>query len=223
MKSPAKSKTDPDRDASIYHRLREDILFCRIPPGAQIFEQDLANRFGISKSPVREALLRLRQQGLVEVKARSGYRVTPVSVTKVNDMYEMRVMYETTCAALAIAHASDEDLDRLDEFRSAPECSDVSEWTALNRNFHITLASICGNDQLARTAIEFVTQFARFTYLSSSKMRRFRVDNFVDDHVAIIAALRDRDRRRAQSVLKAHIEASRRRILHALASPPIVP
>lgn len=213
-----------DKDATVYDRLRDDILNCRIPPGAQIFEQDLANRFGMSKSPVREALLRLRQQGLVEVKARSGYRVTPMSVTQVNEMYEMRIMYETTCAALAIAHASEEQIARLDMFRTVPHCTEVADWTAQNRSFHIELASICGNNQLARTAAEFITQFTRFTHVSASRMRQpLRVDKFVDDHAAIIAAIRDRDRRRAQSALKSHIEASRRRILDALSSPPIVP
>ena len=210
-------------DATVYDRLREDILFCRIPPGAQIFEQDLANRFGTSKSPVREALLRLRQQGLVDVKARSGYRVTPMSVTQVNEMYEMRIMYETTCAALAIAHASEEELSRLDVYRMVPDVSDVSEWTAVNRRFHMDLAAICGNGQLARTAAEFIAQFARFTYVSSSRMRRLRVDKLVDDHAAIVMAIRDRDRRRAQSALRTHIEASRRRIIEALSNPPIVP
>jgi len=209
-------------DATVYDRLRDDILFCRIPPGAQIFEQDLANRFGTSKSPVREALLRLRQQGLVTVKARSGYRVTPMSVTQVNEMYEMRAMYETTCAALAIEHAGETDLDRLEAFRTPPECADIAGWTALNRNFHMELAAICGNQQLARTASEFIAQFARFTYVSMSRMRRLKVAKFADDHAAIIQAIRDRDRRRAQAVLKSHIEASRRRTLDALSGPAIV-
>ncbi len=223
MRRPGTEETETAKNATVYDRLREDILFCRIPPGAQIFEQDLANRFGTSKSPVREALLRLRQQGLVDVKARSGYRVTPMSVTQVNEMYEMRVMYETTCAALAIKHASDEDLARLDAFSTVPECSSVSEWTAVNRNFHMELAAICGNNQLARTASEFISQFARFTHVSSSRMRRLRLDKLVEDHAAIIAAIRDRNGRRAQSALKAHIEASRRRIIDALSSAAIVP
>jgi DNA-binding GntR family transcriptional regulator len=223
VRVPASKQKGADKEATVYERLREDILFCRIPPGAQIFEQDLANRFGTSKSPVREALLRLRQQGLVNVKARSGYRVTPMSVTQVNEMYEMRVMYETTCAALAIAHAGDEELERLDAFRGPPDCGDISDWTVLNRNFHMELAAVCGNHELARTAADFIAQFARFTHVSLSRMRRLRVDKFAEDHAAIISAIRDRDRRRAQAVLRTHIEASRRRIIDALASPPIIP
>ena len=209
---------------TVYDRLRDEILNCRIPPGAQIFEQDLANRFGISKSPVREALLRLRQQGLVEVKARSGYRVSPMSVTEVNEMYEMRIMYETTCAALAIAHAGEEEIARLEVFRNAPQCTDVAEWTALNRRFHMELAAICGNDRLARTAAEFIDQFTRFTHVSLSRLRQpLRLEKLFEEHAAIVAAIRERDRRRAQSILKSHIETSRRRILDALSGPPVVP
>ena len=223
MKRPATIDKQAGDNATVYERLRDDILNCRLPPGAQIFEQDLANRFGISKSPVREALLRLRQQGLVQVKARSGYRVTPMSLTEVNEMYEMRIMYETTCAALAIAHASDEAIARLEALTGPTECNDLSQWTAQNRSFHMELAAICGNNKLARTASEFISQFTRFTHVSAGRMRHLRVDKFVDDHSAIAHAIRERDRRRAQSVLKSHIEASRRRILDALSSPAIVP
>ena len=212
------------KNATVYDRLRDEILNCRIPPGAQIFEQDLANRFGMSKSPVREALLRLRQQGLVEVKARSGYRVSPMSVTEVNEMYEMRIMYETTCAALAIAHASEEEIGRLDVLRTAPKCNDIADWTALNRRFHMELAGICGNNRLARTATEFIDQFTRFTHVSLSRLRQpLRLDKLFDEHAAIVAAIRERDRRRAQSILKSHIETSRRRIIDALSDTPIFP
>jgi DNA-binding GntR family transcriptional regulator len=224
LRRPATTTKSTGKNATVYDRLRDEILNCRIPPGAQIFEQDLANRFGMSKSPVREALLRLRQQGLVEVKARSGYRVSPMSVAEVNEMYEMRIMYETTCAALAVAHASDEAIARLDMFRTAPKSNDVTDWTAMNRRFHMELAGICGNNRLARTAAEFIDQFTRFTHVSMSRLRQpLRLDKLLDEHAAVVVAIRDRDRRRAQSILKGHIETSRRRILDALSSPPIVP
>jgi DNA-binding GntR family transcriptional regulator len=214
----------PGKNATVYDRLRDEILNCRLAPGSQIFEQDLANRFGMSKSPVREALLRLRQEGLVEVKARSGYRISPISISQVNEMYEMRIMYETTCASLAVTHASEADIARLDAFETMAACTDIAGWTAMNRQFHMELAGICGNGRLARTAAEFIDQFTRFTHVSASRLRQpLRLGQFVGEHTAIVAAIRDRDRRRAQTILRNHIEASRRRILDALENPPIVP
>lgn len=208
---------DKDKYAHVYEALRDEILSCRIPPGGQIFEQELADRFGVSRAPVREALLRLRQDGLVDVKARSGYRVTAMSVDMVNQMYEMRIMYETTCAALAVEHAGEEDIARLDVFRTLPKCADVAAWAAVNRRFHMELAGICGNSRLAATAAEFIAQFARFTHVSASRLRQpLRLEKFVDEHAAIAAAIRGRDRRRAQAILRRHIEDSRRRIIDAL-------
>jgi GntR family transcriptional regulator, rspAB operon transcriptional repressor len=214
----------PGKNAAVYDRLLDEILSCRLPPGSQIFEQDLANRFGMSKSPVREALQRLRQQGLVDVKARSGYRVSPISLTQVNEMYDMRFMYESTCALLAIAHASEADIARLDAFHSAPMYTSITKWTALNRRFHMELAGICGNNRLAETAAEFIAQFDRFTHVGVSRLAQpLRLDGFVEEHAAIVEAIRKRDRRRVQSILKSHIESSRRRALEVFSHPPIVP
>ena len=76
--------------SSIYEQLRRDIVTCELPPGSAVYEQELAQRFGISKSPVRDALLRLQEQRLVEVRARSGYRIKSVSVAEAGEIWLKR-------------------------------------------------------------------------------------------------------------------------------------
>ncbi|MDP6925550.1 MAG: GntR family transcriptional regulator, partial [Rhodospirillales bacterium] len=65
---------------SVYSRIRADILTCGLAPGSRVFENDLAERYGVSKSPVRDALLRLQEHGLVEVLPRKGYLIRPISL-----------------------------------------------------------------------------------------------------------------------------------------------
>ncbi|EJW12280.1 Transcriptional regulator, GntR family [Rhodovulum sp. PH10] len=210
------------KTATVYQALRVEILDCRLAPGVQIFEQDLAERFGVSKSPVREALLRLCQEDLVEVKARSGYRVAPISASQVNEMYEMRIMYETTCASLAVAHASDDDLRRLEACRVPAVDADIDAWIVANRRFHMALASLCGNGRLGRTAAEFIDQFTRFTRVSATRLRRtLPLEPLVDEHEQVLAALLARDAARAREVLAAHIDSARSRILDALSCQSI--
>src|SRR5687768_13968406 len=71
----------------VYDQLRADMIACRLAPGTEIRESELALRFGVSKSPVRDALMRLEREGLVITLPRQGYRVAPVSVADVQDMF----------------------------------------------------------------------------------------------------------------------------------------
>src|SRR5256885_15617151 len=79
----------------IYRKLREEILACELPPGADLREQSLAARFSVSKSPVRDALLRLERERLVTISPRQGYRVAPVSVVDARDLFRLRSALET--------------------------------------------------------------------------------------------------------------------------------
>ena len=78
----------------VYEQIRADILSCALVPGSAVYENELAQRYSVSKSPVRDALLRLQEHGLVEVLPRKGYRIRPISIADAHDLYEMRVLLE---------------------------------------------------------------------------------------------------------------------------------
>src|SRR6185437_15336412 len=82
----------------IYTTLRQNILSLKLAPGSELREQLLAEEFSVSKSPVREALLRLEQERLVEIMSRQGYRVAPISIIDAQDMYSFRIVLEAACA-----------------------------------------------------------------------------------------------------------------------------
>jgi GntR family transcriptional regulator, rspAB operon transcriptional repressor len=208
----------------VYERLRDAILSCALRPGAEIHEQTLASRYKVSKSPIRDALLRLQEQRLVEVLPRKGYRVRPISVSDAAELYEMRELLERACVVRVIEDATDEAIRALDAFRTVPRGIALADWIAYNRRFHIAIAARCGNGRLARAATEVIEQFDRLTYVGvDSSGRSGGLQKFVDEHCAIIDAIKRRDRRQAQALVSEHVASSRKRTLAAIANPVIVP
>jgi len=208
---------------SIYQRLRADILSCKLRPGLQLQEKDLVEQFSVSKSPIRDALLKLDELGLVEVLPRKGYRVRRIDVSDVRDMYEMRQIFERESICLLIDNAPEDLLRGLDRFRTGPEASeDLPVWVAYNRSFHSWLAANCGNARLARSALETIEQFDRLTYVSVSHVADMALGSFVAEHGAIIDAIQARKRRQATALARDHIESSRRRVLDELAAVSVI-
>src|SRR6201986_347043 len=101
----------------VYERLRDDILACTLAPGDDMREQELAERYGVSRQPVREALLRLEREHLVTVQPRQGYRVNPISLSDARDLLRFRLALEPACVAEAIGNAPQAVLRALDEYR----------------------------------------------------------------------------------------------------------
>ncbi|MGX1349536.1 DNA-binding GntR family transcriptional regulator [Bradyrhizobium elkanii] len=209
---------------SIFERLRRSILTCELPPGASIYEQELAQQFGVSKSPIREALLRLQEQRLVEVRARSGYRIKPLSIIDANEIYEMRQMYERACVVRAIENAPDQQIDDLREYLTDDAYVEIPDWIALNRQFHSAIAAISGNSLLAEAATQLNDQVDRFTFVSLGRLRQpGNFDHLNKQHAKIVEAMRARDKTAALSVLRSHIEKSRQRTLQALMNWQVTP
>ena len=208
---------------SIYERIRSEILSCELRPGVQVQERDLTERYEVSKSPIRDALLRLEAENLIEVMPRKGYRVRPISVADARELYEMRSILERACVVRLIDTGTEAQFRELDEFREGPACTDLARWIGYNRDFHLAIAAGCGNARLARATREVLEQFDRLTFVSVSSSESGGLSRFVQEHGAIIDAVQRRDKRAAATLLKEHVESSRKRLLDRLANLPIVP
>ena len=207
----------------IFDRIRGDILACVLTPGALIQEKELAARYAVSKSPVRDALLRLQEQGLIEVMPRKGYRVRPISLADARDLYETRILLEKACAKLAAEQASDADLALLDHFRSAVDAESLAEWVAYNRDFHRAIAYLSGNARLTKMAQEVIDQFDRLTFVGVSRAPSgASSQKLVKEHCDLIDAIQARDKTRAARLINAHVIKSQKRLFAVLANPPIV-
>lgn len=207
---------------SVFQQLRADILSCALRPGSQLQERQLVERFQVSKSPIRDALLKLEEQNLIEVLPRKGYRVKPVSVADARELYELRQLLERECVSGLIEDAAPAVLSALDEFRTMTGVIELSEWIAYNRSFHGYLATHCGNSRLARMAKDVIDQFDRLTYVSVTSRDELKLADFNAEHGCIIDAIQRRDRRQALALIRDHVESSRRRVLDALGSAAVV-
>jgi len=214
--------------ADIYTILRREILSCAIPPGAEIKDAEFAERFSVSRSPVRDALLRLEAEGLVLINPRKGYRAAPISIADARDLFAFRAILEPACAASVAAEASDEGLMSLDRFRSmegsgAADRGVAASFVAYNREFHLAIARLCSNRRIQETTVGLIEQFDRFVTVSISRDASEQHADLIAEHCDIIDALQARDGKRAGRILARHAGRARKRVLAALARSPIVP
>jgi DNA-binding GntR family transcriptional regulator len=206
----------------IYRKLRGDVLSCAIMPGQSLHENDLASRFGVSKSPIRDALMRLEADGLVIVQSRKGYRVAPVSVSDASDMYEFRAKIEQAIAEIVASSATDSELEDLSRFRYPDAWADNGGFIAYNREFHCAVASLCRNRRLRLAALDLIEQFDRFTYISLAVIGPEHYDRPLADHIAIIEHLQAREPRKAARLVEQHLERGRKRVMGALSRAAVV-
>ncbi|MBN8969102.1 MAG: GntR family transcriptional regulator [Rhizobiales bacterium] len=199
----------------IYDELKRCILTCELPPGTDLREQELAQRFDVSKSPVREALQHLVRDGLVTVMPRQGYRVSPISLTDARDMFTFRCALEVACIVEAAKNASDEQLKALDQFRHFSGTSE-GDFIAYNRDFHCALARCSGNGRMTRATCDLIEEADRLTRMSVASLRGHNPDKLVEEHGAIITALQARNSRLAANLLKKHVTAAVKRFSAAL-------
>lgn len=142
-----------------YELLKADLLTCRIRPGDEIFEGQLAARLRLSKTPVREALQRLIGDGLVRVQARRGYVATSITVQDVQEIFRLRLILEPEAAALATINGTDEQLRELQ--RLAEEHGAQAKGLFPGHAFHAAVAQASGDSRLTRILHALLEQTAR--------------------------------------------------------------
>jgi len=136
-----------------YERIRHDIISCVIAPGTEISEAQLCTHYKLGKAPVRMALNRLAHDGLVRAIPRRGYRVTPVTLKDIHDVFELRLMLEPAAARMAAGKVNAQRLKALDEAcRAGYQPGDprsTARFLEANKAFHVAIARATGNARLA--------------------------------------------------------------------------
>jgi DNA-binding GntR family transcriptional regulator len=193
-------------------RLREDILSGEHPPGDTLSEVALAESFGVSRGPVREALRDLARQGLITIAARRGAIVTELTREEFIDAYQVREALETLAIRLAVPRLTDDDLRRLRELHEEmvehARAGEVHAFFDTNARFHELFVASSGNDKLREFYELLLGQMGR--YLAHSLALRGSVDKSIAEHSAILEAVEARDAERAANLLADHIEVPQR-------------
>ena len=190
--------------------LRDGILTGRISPGERIRQEEVAERFGASRLPVREALRILEAEGLTEHEPNKGARVPSLAMHEVDVVYQMRERLEPLALAESLPHLSDADLRSLHELESRIEANqDIAAFLALDREFHLLSYAGCGIDQLTSmvTRLWNTTQHYRRAFVRLSGPGRMWVVQA--EHRLLLDAIERRDPVDAERFLSGHIRRTR--------------
>ncbi len=190
-----------------YRQIRQRILDNVWPPGHRALEQEVALALGMSRTPVREALMRLRNEGLVEVIPRHGMRVLPVSPTDMREIYEILTALECMAAELlARRKPSDTELKPLIDANKAMDkalkADDLDAWAAADERFHAHFLELAGNRQLQATVLNYWDRAHR-ARMFTLRLRPKPV-NSTREHMQIVERLRAGDAEGAARVTRAH-------------------
>ncbi|MEQ9042001.1 MAG: GntR family transcriptional regulator [Silicimonas sp.] len=207
----------------IYERIRADILSCALTPGLQFREGELAEKFGVSKSPIRDALQRLEIEGLIEIEPRRGHRVAPISIADAQDILDLREILEAGALRTIVARATDEELRALDEMREA-NTSDMNAFADYNRQFHLAICEASGNQRLASSMAGLMENYDRLCIVSltSGRDELGSMSDALADHNTIIDALQARNAAAAVRASARHVKKSRTKVMRGLQNRPVV-
>ena len=219
--SPGRASASSQGEVA-YATLRRRVIQCELEPGERITEAQLAALTGIGKTPVREALTRLVQEGLVRSMPGHGYEITPITLGDVQDLFNFRLIIEPAAAQLAAGHVSAPDLRRLDALCaarfSALDQESESQYLQANYQFHTTIADASGNRRLAEQVRRALEESERLFHLSN--VLKNRSDEVAHEHKDLVDALIAGDGETARKLTLAHITASQRLVLDALLTSP---
>jgi DNA-binding GntR family transcriptional regulator len=207
-----------DTTAAVHRRLREAILTGALMAGAEISQVKLADDFGVSRGPVREALRLLEREGLVEAELNRRVRIAPFSPEDLEELYALRIVNEALGIRASVPHLTDEDLSDLHDDLERMEAlagADVTAWEGVHRHFHHVLIAYAG------------TRLVRLTTQLSDHAERYRLVYFAQgpriwshgdaEHREIVAASEAGDPPEAAAALARHLARTASSVLMQVA------
>jgi len=218
IQQPARaSRSANNLAAQIYTQLKADIFDFRLLPGDRFSEGDIATRMQVSRTPVRQALFWLQREGYVDVNFRSGWQVREFDFKFFEDLYEVRVMMETSAIRKIVDGGLSPRLDATRAIWSAPpqalvvdekdpQTGRTHQVAALDEAFHASLIAAVGNNEMMRIHQEVTERIRIIRRLDFTKP--LRIDATYREHAAILDAIRRDDADTAQALICAHIAES---------------
>jgi DNA-binding GntR family transcriptional regulator len=204
--------------------LRQDVLSLAFMPGAKLKVEHLQQSYGLSSSPIREALNRLTEEGLVRADERKGFRVATVSAEDLQDITSMRVLIDLPTLEQAMKFGDDAwearviaSFHLLEKIESRlPEGPVVldAEWSAMHRSFHRTMMSACPSGRMVLTSSSLFDQAERYRHISA----RYRtvIKRKSEEHKVLMRAVLKRDIETAQQLHQEHVLSTQKNALKAL-------
>jgi len=195
-----------------YARLKNEILTNRLAPGDSISIDDYVRALKLSRTPLREAILRLQREGLIEIRPRQGTFVAPLDLRQIQDLLAVRRLLEGEAARLAAPRISRESLDDLS--RQWKDGTDPFELFNCSQRVHALCAQHCGNLMLRQMLENSQDHYIRFRSLTPRSPERLL--SYHKEHISIVAALKAKDAAKAQERMHSHLDRASAYLLDSL-------
>lgn len=204
-------QTPPSASQPIYEALRNDILSGKLNAGAPLRQDEIAKVHGVSKMPVREALMKLEAEGYVLFRKNKGATVREISVTELLNLMDIRIALECKALELAIPNQIQSDHDEaqrlLDDYGQG---NAAPQWSEMNQRFHFMLYEPCGNAQLLELIADIQRRIGPATRLLVTETSGFDRPN--KEHLDILEACKAGEAETAVRLLKEHIKTTKKEV-----------
>ena len=208
------AKTDTKKTI-VYDQLKKNIISGEISAGAILNEAELVQNLGVGKTPIREALIMLSHEGLVDAMPRVSYVVTRLTIQDMLEIFALRILLEVDAIGIAAERITENDIGKLEDnnkretalANGEPGASLKEQGYQLNREFHLIIAQATSNQRLVHLIQGLIDDLER----------ALSFDPYIVDppqHGGIILCLKDRDKAKAQAAMRQHIEGTRNRIVN---------
>ena len=223
---PPPARTRPT-DAAIplltdraYERIKHDVITCVLAPGTEVSEPQLCLHYRLGKAPVRMALIRLAHDGLVRAIPRRGYRITPVTLKDIQDIFELRLMLEPAAARMAAGKIDGKRARALEDAShtgyQSNDARSIGRFLEANKEFRVAIADITGNVRLASMIAQLHDQMTRLLHLGLGL--RNRSQEMQLEQRTLVKALLRGNGDVAERLAREQIEAARAMVLSAVMS-----
>ncbi|MGH9102771.1 MAG: GntR family transcriptional regulator [Acidimicrobiales bacterium] len=218
MPGEPREAAEPSLHQRIYRALREQVVRGDFKPGELLSEAELARTWSVSRSPIREAIRQLEQDGLVRWSPRRGATVTRITVAGVRDVYEVREALESLGAALAAERASADDIVRMRELAAgvedAQDAGDNMSAIMLDDELHRLMATCTRNRVLKVQAGRVLDRVIMARMMVREEPGR--AEEIVREHWDILEAMEQREAKRASELAALHVQRARARLMEML-------
>jgi DNA-binding GntR family transcriptional regulator len=214
--TPANNPGKRTLGSDVFEALRKMAISYEMKPGERLNELDLAEKLGVSRTPIREGLKRLAAEGLLMESSR-GYVRRPLDIQEMLNLYEARVAIERECFRLAFERATEEELREISEYlknsMQVPAGTHVEQLVELDEGFHLRIAAMAKNTELQRILVSLNERIRFIRWIDMENVGR---DSTQKEHWDIVNALLERDMERGMARLTSHISQRREQIVEKI-------
>lgn len=212
-------------DARAYQAIKQMIIRLELEPGHSVTESRIAEKLGISRSPVRKALARLQEERFLEAEQWTGLRVAALDRKYVREIYELRTALEGLCAYKSAQLITNEEIEALasakDRIEPLLRAGDSREWDVLEPKFHDLVTERCDNEMLKAFLARLHDHWDRVRNAVAPAIAEHKLKDF-EENQQILDAMRTRDPAKLQAAVETHVSNVASRMLHAFEQGKVV-